>query len=83
MSAEDFHTIRDYTKDKFAADKSMFLKNAKSDDDGGWAKHSEFHWSRQLSGYRLDYWPSRKKFQYRGKVRRGDIYQFIKKNTSE
>jgi len=31
-----------------------------------------------VAGHKLDYWPSRKKFQYRGKVRRGDIYQFIK-----
>ena len=30
-----------------------------------------------VAGHRLDFWPSRKKFQYRGKVRRGDVFKFI------
>lgn len=37
-----------------------------------------YHWSRSLSGKRLDYWPSTKKFQYDGVVRRGDVEKFIR-----
>ena len=44
----------------------------------GWTIHTEYHWSRDLGGYRLDYWPSRNKFQWRGKVMTGDVAGFIK-----
>jgi len=32
-----------------------------------------------VNGERLDYWPSRKKYQYRGKVKRGDVMQIIRR----
>lgn len=63
--------LKERTQDKFNADRSRFLQQAQTDDDGGWTKHTEFHWSRMVNGDRLDYWPSRKKFQYRGRVSRG------------
>lgn len=31
-----------------------------------------------LNGKRLDYWPSRNKFQYEGKVLCGDVQGFIR-----
>lgn len=83
MSAEDFEAIAEYTKNKFDSDRKRFLSEAIVNDDGGWQKHSEFHWSRNLNGRRLDYWPSRKKFQYKGKVRRGDIYLFINREAAK
>lgn len=43
----------------------------------GWERHTEHHWSRTLYGLRLDYWPSRRKFMYRGKVQVGDVWAFI------
>ncbi len=74
---EIWDMIKDDRKEKFDSDRARFLAEAKAADDGGWTKHTEFHWSRMVAGHKLDYWPSRKKFQYRGKVRRGDIYRFM------
>ena len=75
-----YDVMKDHFKSKFDHDRAMFLEHAKAADDGGWTKHTEFHWSRTLAGHRLDYWPSRKKFQYRGKVRRGDVQALIRKH---
>jgi hypothetical protein len=74
--------LKQHSKDKFNADRAMFLEQANANDDGGWTKHTEFHWSRTVRGDRLDYWPSRKKFQYRGKVRRGDVWRIINGGTN-
>lgn len=62
-------------RDKLDADRQRFM----DDDDGGWTKHTAFHWSRTVKGQRLDYWPSRKKFQYQGLVMVGDVGEFIAK----
>lgn len=69
--------LKAHSKEKFDADRERFMADAVAEDDGGWTKHTEWHWSRTVAGKRLDYWPSRKKFQYAGKVMRGDIQQFI------
>jgi hypothetical protein len=70
--------LKSHSKEKFDSDRATFLKQAQSDDDGGWTKHTEFHWSRMIGGERLDYWPSRKKFQWRGKVQRGDVMKIVR-----
>lgn len=49
----------------------------------GWVTHTEHHWSRDLNGKRLNYWPSRNKFQYDGRVMCGDVYGFIKDRETE
>lgn len=77
--AEFFNAFKADRKAKFDADRKSFMEAAKKADDGGWTRHTEFHWSRMINGERLDYWPSRKKFQFRGKVRRGSVQKFIKK----
>lgn len=77
MSAEDFEAIKQHSKQKFDTDRRRFMADAITKDDGGWTKHTDFHWSRDVLGHKLDYWPSRRKFQYRGKVRRGDVMHFI------
>jgi len=74
---EIWDIIKEDRKQKFDGDRARFLAEAKAADDGAWTKHTEFHWSRMISGHKLDFWPSRKKFQYRGKVRRGDVYRFM------
>lgn len=74
-----YDAMKGYAKSKFNADRERFLSEAHDKDDGGWTVHTEYHWSRMVAGRRLDYWPSRKKFQYRGKVRRGDVMAFISK----
>lgn len=65
-------------KAKFDADRARFLADAQAADDGGWTKHTQWHWSRVVNGERLDYWPSRKKYMFRGKVKRGNVMQIVK-----
>ena len=60
-------------------DRERKERNLKADDPTGWTVHTQYHWSRVLDGKRLDYWPSRNKFQYGGKVMCGDIDGFIRK----
>ena len=72
MSERDpiWDDLKRHSKDKFDADRAEFMKDAEDSDDGGWTKHTEHHWSRKINGENLDYWPTRKKYQWRGKVRR-------------
>lgn len=72
-----YDAMKAVAKDKFNADRARFMRDAEQRDDGLWNKHTDHHWSRYVWGDRLDYWPSRKKFQFRGVVRRGDVYAFI------
>jgi len=71
--------LKQHKKEKFDADRKRFAEQAVKKDDGGWTKHTEWHWSRMLNGERLDYWPSRKKYQFRGRVQRGDVMKLIAK----
>ncbi len=82
MSNRDpiYDAMKQASKEKFDSDRARFLSQAVEADDGLWNKHTQYHWSRMLNGRKLDYWPSRKKFQYKGKVRRGDVLAFIKRN---
>ena len=74
--------MSEHGKAKFDADRARFLAQAQASDDGQWTKHTEHHWSRTINGERLDYWPSRKKFQWHGKVMRGlrAMYSIITEN---
>ena len=76
---EIWDDLKTYSKQKFDADRAKFLSQAVQKDDGSWTKHTEYHWSRTLKDKRLDYWPSRKKYQYGKLIRRGDVYSFIRK----
>lgn len=71
---EDFEYLKELNKER----KKRNLENASRED---WHIHTEYHWSRTLNGKRLDYWPSRNKFQYDGKVMCGDVTGFIKKRS--
>ena len=81
MKDEIYDVMNEYSQQKFDNDRRKFMAQAVEKDDGGWTKHTQYHWSRIVAGHKLDYWPSRKKFQYRDKVHRGDVYQFIKSKT--
>lgn len=86
MSDDDgfWKALKEHKKGKFDADRTRFHAEAIANDDGGWTKHTQWHWSRTIDGKRLDYWPSRKKFQWQGKVMRGlgAMHKIIKeKNT--
>ncbi|MEL6859319.1 MAG: hypothetical protein AAFO74_13110 [Pseudomonadota bacterium] len=63
--------LKERSKSKFDADRKRFLTEATACDDGGWTKHTPYHWSREINGERLQYWPSRKKWMWRGNVYRG------------
>lgn len=84
MSHRDpiYDAMKEISREKFDADRARFLADAQAADDGGWTKHTEHHWSRMLNGKRLDYWPSRRKFQFSGKVRRGDVLALIRKEEA-
>lgn len=70
---DDFRWARE--QDKLRKERNL-EKAEKSMD--GWTVHTQFHWSRTLNGSRLDYWPSRNKFQYNGWVMVGDVAGFIR-----
>lgn len=42
-----------------------------------WNQHTEVHWSTQLRGDRLDYWPSTGKWRWRDSTCHGDITSLI------
>lgn len=75
--------LKECSKEKFDADRQRFMVDAIGADDGGWTKHTATHWSRTVAGKRLDYWPSRKKYQFDGAVMRGNVMAFIAKATKE
>lgn len=58
-------------------------ENLMEADPEGWKQHTLYHWSRFIDGYRLDYWPSRKKFRYRGRTRTGDVKEFMREILAE
>ena len=62
--------------------KARRKKNLARANSDGWTKHTSYHWSRKLNGKRLDYWPSRNKFQYDGRVMQGGIDGFIRKHEN-
>lgn len=75
-----FDTQKRFLKDKRAHN----LKQSESLDDGNWTRHTEYHWSRDLCGKRLDYWPSRNKFQWnKGRIIVGDVFGFIRNRERE
>jgi len=58
-------------------------QNLQKADPRGWTKHTDYHWSRTVNGKRLDYWPSRNKFQYAGRVMCGDVMGFIRNKEKQ
>lgn len=62
-------------------DEERRAHNLQAADSTGWTKHTDYHWSRDLHGKRLDYWPTRQKFQYDGRVMCGDVEGFIRNRT--
>lgn len=40
----------------------------------GWTKYTPYHWSRDLCGDRLDYWPGTGKWRWRDQSHKGTPY---------
>lgn len=74
MDGDDWRDYREHHRRRRARN----LEGASSE---GWTQHTEYHWSRVLNGKRLDYWPSRQRFMYEGRVMTGDVDGFIRKRT--
>jgi hypothetical protein len=66
--------LRAFSKERY--DERRAANMAAAPDDGGWTKHTPYHWSRMIDGERLDYWPSKAKWQFRGKVISGNINEY-------
>jgi hypothetical protein len=64
-------------------DRERKARNLAAFDPKGWTKHTDYHYSCTVAGKRLDYWPSRNKFQYDGRVMVGDVIGFIKNREQE
>lgn len=43
-----------------------------------WISHTPYHRQTRICGEVLDYWPTKKKFRFRGKTHKGDVEKFIK-----
>lgn len=71
---DDFRALRERHRERRE-------RNLQQADPTGWTKHTEHHWSRELNGHRLDYWPSRRRFRYQGRTHTGDVDGFIRKRT--
>lgn len=73
----------DYWRDVKVAERKRKDRNlaAAQSSPQSWTKHTDYHWSMTLAGKRLDYWPSRNKFQYEGRVMTGNVEQFIFKRA--
>lgn len=84
---EIYDIMKAHSKHRRAADRAQALAEANSPDnnDGQWTEHTPYHWSRLVNGHKLDYWPSTKKWQYLGRVRRGlkQMYALIDGGVTE
>lgn len=79
----DMREIFDAMKEHNVQRKARNLKQHSEAETIAWVKHTEFHWSITVAGKRLDFWPSRNKFQWNGKVMVGDVYGFIRNRNKE
>jgi hypothetical protein len=85
MSSDMVEMFRDMDAHR-AEQRKINLAAAVAADDGGWMKHSPYHWSRWVGGLKLQYWPSAKKWQYAGKMAYGDpvsLAGFIAKRSTK
>jgi len=73
---DDFRAFREAKKQRAAAN---LEKAEKQDWPVDWNYHSPWHWSCRLAGKRLDYWPTKNKFQYDGRISCGGLRGFINK----
>jgi hypothetical protein len=60
---------------------NSFDKAVLSKDTPSWKKSTQWHWQTVVDGDLLDYWPSKKKFRWRGETIKGDVDEFIRENS--
>jgi hypothetical protein len=59
--------MREVFDDMMRHNRERKIKNLASADHMGWTIHNKHHWSRDLNGKRLDFWPREERFQYDGR----------------
>ena len=72
--AEIFNAMREHDAER----RQRNLEKARKS-ELPWVRHTEWHWSLELLGDRLDYWPTKNKFRWRDKTYNGGVEGFIKK----
>lgn len=65
MDSEDWSRFNRFRKNK----KERRFQRAEKSDDGGWTKHTKYHWSRKIGRHRLDYWPSTGRWRFKDRTR--------------
>lgn len=73
-------------EERFGKAQALFFDAWQGPPMPGWTKHTPYHWSRDLDGDRLDYWPSTGKWRWRSKGYHGTPYDtanFIAKREKE
>jgi hypothetical protein len=48
-----------------------------------WMKHTPYHWQTKVLGETLDYWPTKRKWRYRGETLTGDVKKFIRQELNQ
>jgi len=59
------------------------LKLRNTEPPEGWRKHTPYHWSIDVAGKRLDFWPTKDKWMYEGELCWGDVDEFIKSKEQQ
>lgn len=80
MSAEDFAPLKEMRR-QYAAKKAE--RRAAFEGGPGWHKFSETHWRYTLNGKPLDFWPGPAKWQYEGRINRGNVYEFVTRREKD
>jgi len=52
-------------------------RNEATYDLSNWKQHTPYHWGRTVKGKKLDFWPTKDKWMYDGKVRVGGLYFWL------
>lgn len=74
MSAEDFAPLKEMRR-QYAAKKAD--RRASFKGGPGWIKFSDTHWRFVIDGKPLDYWPGPAKWQYEGRIYRGNVLEYV------
>jgi len=74
------HVFREWSK----LDKERKRRNLKNAERSTlkWMKHTKYHWSIMVGEDRLDYWPSRDKFRYKGHTYHGGVDGFVRRKMT-
>ena len=76
IEEDDQSMMAEFNAMRAASNRAKQERLAKADPTG-WTQHTPWHWSRYIDGRKLDYWPSKAKWQYDGKVMSGDVKSFV------